>query len=204
MLKTDIPNILAHPLENNILEWRFAIFDLPEPYSGGVYHGKIVFPSEYPLKPPSVQMLTPSGRFQTNTRICMSMTDFHPETWNPSWRVETLLLGLVSFMLDAADPATAGGLNESFPLRQHHALQSFSLNSQDRIFRKLFPELCDESKFVSSRGFYFRISVPPLSSSSMPVSASPSTYPVKYCEIALLLLVLLIAVAAGRALASKH
>jgi ubiquitin-conjugating enzyme E2 J2 len=53
------------------------------PYEGGFYHGKLKFPPEYPLKPPSILMLTPSGRFKPNTRLCLSMSDFHPETWNP-------------------------------------------------------------------------------------------------------------------------
>lgn len=53
------------------------------PYEGGYYHGKLKFPPEYPLKPPSILMLTPSGRFKPNTRLCLSMSDFHPETWNP-------------------------------------------------------------------------------------------------------------------------
>ena len=28
-------------------------------------------------------MITPNGRFAVNTRLCVSMSDFHPETWNP-------------------------------------------------------------------------------------------------------------------------
>ena len=40
----------------------------------------------------------PSGRFETNTRICLSMSDFHAEMWNPGWNVETILIGLLSFM----------------------------------------------------------------------------------------------------------
>ena len=35
---------------------------------GGYYHGKLVFPREFPFKPPSIYMLTPSGRFNVNTR----------------------------------------------------------------------------------------------------------------------------------------
>lgn len=31
------------------------------PYEGGYYHGKIIFPPQYPFKPPSILMLTPSG-----------------------------------------------------------------------------------------------------------------------------------------------
>ena len=29
------------------------------PYEDGQYHGKLVFPSEYPYKPPAIMMLTP-------------------------------------------------------------------------------------------------------------------------------------------------
>lgn len=39
------------------------------------------------------------GRFQTNTRLCFSFSDFHPKEWNPSWQVSTILVGLLSFMV---------------------------------------------------------------------------------------------------------
>ena len=39
------------------------------------------------------------GRFQPDTRLCLSMSDFHPSTWNPSWSVATILTGLLSFMV---------------------------------------------------------------------------------------------------------
>ena len=81
------PKIVVAPNESNILEIHYVIDveanehteDLP--YVGGVYHGKLIFPSAYPFKPPGVIMLTPSGRFQPNRRLCLSMSDFHPETW---------------------------------------------------------------------------------------------------------------------------
>lgn len=76
------PKISVMPLETNILEMHYVIEgSAGTPYEGGVYHGKLVFPKEYPLKPPSVMMLTPSGRFQAGRRLCLSMSDFHPETW---------------------------------------------------------------------------------------------------------------------------
>ena len=34
----------------------------------------------------------------TGTRLCLSMSDFHPETWNPGWSVATVAKGLLSFM----------------------------------------------------------------------------------------------------------
>jgi ubiquitin-conjugating enzyme E2 J2 len=88
------PKITVMPLEENILEMHYVIEGSKDtPYDGGIYHGKLVFPKDYPLKPPSVLMLTPSGRFQPNRRLCLSMSDFHPETWNPVWSVETILTG---------------------------------------------------------------------------------------------------------------
>ena len=84
----DQPKITVAPNESNILEMHYVIEGSPDtPYDGGIYHGKLIFPREYPLKPPSVMMLTPSGRFEPNRRLCLSMSDFHPETWNPVWSV---------------------------------------------------------------------------------------------------------------------
>lgn len=69
------------------------------PYEGGFYHGKLVFPREFPFKPPSIYMITPNGRFKTNKKLCLSISDFHPDTWNPAWSVSTILTGLLSFMV---------------------------------------------------------------------------------------------------------
>ncbi len=68
-------------------------------YLGGYYHGKLIFPRDYPFKPPRIMMITPNGRFKTNTRLCLSISDFHPDTWNPAWSVATILTGLLSFMV---------------------------------------------------------------------------------------------------------
>ncbi|OLY78774.1 Ubiquitin-conjugating enzyme E2 6 [Smittium mucronatum] len=57
------PYIIAKPLESNILEWHFCLYG-PQGtvYEYGEYHGKLRFPSDYPFKPPSIQMFTPSGK----------------------------------------------------------------------------------------------------------------------------------------------
>ena len=46
-------------------------------FDNGLYHGRLLIPSEYPLKPPSIYFLTPNGRFATDTKICLSISDFH-------------------------------------------------------------------------------------------------------------------------------
>ena len=65
---------------------------------GGVYHGRIILPPEYPFKPPSFIMISPSGRFETGVKICLSMSSHHPEHWQPSWSVRVALVALIAFL----------------------------------------------------------------------------------------------------------
>ncbi|KAI5065091.1 hypothetical protein GOP47_0019786 [Adiantum capillus-veneris] len=90
---------MSLPLEDNIFEWQFAIRGpLDSEFEGGIYHGRIQLPPEYPFKPPSFMLLTPNGRFETQTKICLSISQFHPEHWQPSWSVRTALVALIAFM----------------------------------------------------------------------------------------------------------
>ncbi|KAJ8397624.1 hypothetical protein AAFF_G00436230 [Aldrovandia affinis] len=76
----------AQPLEDNLFEWHFSVRGPPDSdFDGGVYHGRIVLPPEYPMKPPSIILLTPNGRFEVGKKICLSISGHHPETWQPSW-----------------------------------------------------------------------------------------------------------------------
>lgn len=89
----------AEPLPSNILEWHYVIRG-PEDslYAGGFYHGNsvsfigkfffrhslciiigcLLFSKDFPFKPPSIYIYTPNGRFKTNKRLCLSISDFHP------------------------------------------------------------------------------------------------------------------------------
>lgn len=89
----------AAPLEDNMLEWHFTIKG-PDgtDFEGGIYHGRITLPPEYPMKPPSIIMLTPNGRFEVGKKICLSISAYHPETWQPSWSIRTALMALIGFM----------------------------------------------------------------------------------------------------------
>ena len=74
------PKVTVATDESNILEVHYVIEGSEKtPYAGGIYHGKLIFPKDYPLKPPSVIMITKNGRFHPNRRLCLSMSDFHPE-----------------------------------------------------------------------------------------------------------------------------
>ncbi|PKS12349.1 hypothetical protein jhhlp_001649 [Lomentospora prolificans] len=122
------PYITAHPSESNILEWHYIITG-PEdtPYHGGQYWGTLLFPPEYPFKPPAIRMHTPSGRFQPSTRLCLSISDFHPKSFNPAWEVSTILIGLLSFM--TSEEMTTGSISGTEAERKALAARSRWWNS---------------------------------------------------------------------------
>jgi len=143
LLKEPVPHVRAFPDPSNILEWHYVITGPDDtPFKGGVYHGKLKFPSEYPMKPPSIVMLTPNGRFKPNTRLCLSMSDYHPETWNPLWSVGSILTGLLSFMLE--DKITAGSIQTTETQKRIFARESMEFNKKDAMFIKLFADFIQE------------------------------------------------------------
>ncbi|CAJ1077508.1 ubiquitin-conjugating enzyme E2 J1 [Xyrichtys novacula] len=50
------------------------------------------------MKPPSIILLTPNGRFEVGKKICLSISGHHPETWQPSWSIRTALIAIIGFM----------------------------------------------------------------------------------------------------------
>lgn len=141
LLKEPTDEFVALPNPENILEWHFLI-DGPEgtPYQGGTYHGKLKFPDQYPHKPPSIMMVTPSGRFIPETRLCLSYSDFHPETWNPMWNVSTILTGLISFM--TSNEESVGTVVTSDSVKRVYAKASMEFNLKNATFRKFFESRC--------------------------------------------------------------
>lgn len=146
------PYVSAKPNDENILEWHYVITGPPyTPFEEGQYHGILRFPSEYPFKPPSISMITPNGRFACNTRLCLSMSDYHPDTWNPAWSVATILTGLLSFM--TGDESTTGSITTSDNVKKRLARSSKEWNNaENQRFTKQFPDLVAQNKVdVSAR-----------------------------------------------------
>ncbi|XP_025082842.1 ubiquitin-conjugating enzyme E2 J2-like [Pomacea canaliculata] len=143
IIRDPVPYVQAVPLPSNILEWHYVVTG-PEntPYEGGIYHGKLVFPREFPFKPPSIYMITPNGRFKCNTRLCLSISDFHPDTWNPAWSVSTILTGLLSFMLEKSP--TLGSIETSTYTKRQLAAQSGQFNLNNKLFCELFSEVAED------------------------------------------------------------
>ncbi|CAK7224057.1 hypothetical protein SCUCBS95973_005391 [Sporothrix curviconia] len=117
-------DLAAAPLETDLFEWHFTLRGPPNSaYADGIYHGRIVLPPTYPLRPPSFRFVTPSGRFEANREICLSISGHHEETWQPAWGLRTALVALRSFM--ETDPkGQVGGLDASDAVRRRLAAES--------------------------------------------------------------------------------
>ncbi|KIW33207.1 uncharacterized protein PV07_00076 [Cladophialophora immunda] len=121
------PAFFAGPVsEADLHEWHFTLLGppSPSPYAGGMYHGRITLPATYPLKPPNFRFLTPSGRFEVNREICLSISGFHEETWMPAWGVRTALTALRTFMAEKGSAGQVGGLEAPADVRKRLAKES--------------------------------------------------------------------------------
>ncbi|SCV69214.1 BQ2448_2234 [Microbotryum intermedium] len=129
MQKSPPPFVWARPNESNVLEWHYILRGPSDsPYFG----------QDYPFAPPTIKMMTPSGRFAPSQAICTSMSSFHPSTWNPAWSVNTILVGLLSFML--GDEITTGSVRTTDAEKQALAKASHAWNVQQPRFKTHFPE----------------------------------------------------------------
>ncbi|KAL1649154.1 hypothetical protein SLS58_001728 [Diplodia intermedia] len=119
------PDYHAEPLEDNLFEWHFTLRGppAPSPYAGGLYHGRIILPAQYPLRPPSFRFVTPTGRFEVNREICLSISGHHEESWQPAWGIRTALVAIRSFM-DTDAKGQVGGIDSTDATRRAMARES--------------------------------------------------------------------------------
>ena len=125
--KNPSPYFTAAPItDSNLHDWHFTLTGPPPPtpYAGGLYHGRITFPPTYPLRPPSFRFLTPSGRFEVNREICLSISGHHEETWQPAWGVRTALLAIRSEIFGGESKGQVGGMEGSEETRREFARES--------------------------------------------------------------------------------
>ncbi|GAB1220838.1 hypothetical protein ENUP19_0060G0014 [Entamoeba nuttalli] len=123
-LKSPPSDMTIYLIESSVHECHFSFKGQSETdFAEGIYHGKFVFPYDYPKNPPEVYFFTPNGRFAINTKICLSITSFHPETWTPVWSISSMLEAIRAFMLTPAAGAV-GGLETCSDIKKEFAIKS--------------------------------------------------------------------------------
>ena len=111
--------------QENPLEWHFTMKGgKGTDYSEGIYHGRIVFPENYPNScPPKIFFLNQSGRFEIGVQQCIWLkTHDNNDKWDPDHHICSLLMGLYSFF-ESSENHT-GRINSNSQTRQRLAKES--------------------------------------------------------------------------------
>ena len=102
-IQNDPPaNCTAGPVsEDDLFTWSAMIFGPADsPFTGGVFHLSIRFPSEYPFKPPIITFKTKIYHPNINAAggICL---DILKQQWSPALSISKVLLSILSLLTDA-------------------------------------------------------------------------------------------------------
>ena len=121
MVENHSEDLFAYPLENNPLNWHFSIKGPKNTeFEGGFYHGILDLQNNYPENQPVIQFVTPNGRFQVNTALCLYT--LNNKKWQTEWTLINLLEALINYM--PIQESHTGSISESKEKRVEYAKNS--------------------------------------------------------------------------------
>jgi len=112
MMNEPPANISAAPInDNDLYKWQAIIFGPANSiYAGGVFKLLIIFPPDYPFRPPKIEFLTKIYHCNiVNKFICL---DILKTQWSPALTIDKVLISIMSLLLDP---------NEKDPLNREAA-----------------------------------------------------------------------------------
>ncbi|BFG38114.1 hypothetical protein CerSpe_243880 [Prunus speciosa] len=126
-------------------EWQFGIRGARgTEFEGGIYHGRLMFPEEYPYQAPSFMFLTENGRFKTRTKI--------RSKWQSSWRVRDGLLALIGEM--GTDPDDELGSikcskeeRRDLAMKSREAAPKYGTSERQKLIDEIHQYLLGEETF---------------------------------------------------------
>jgi len=106
--------------ENDIFKWEVLIIGPSDTlYEGGFFKCHLIFPKEYPLRPPKLKVITDiwHPNIEKNGDVCISILhepgddrygyEKASERWLPVHTVETILVSVISMLADPNDESPA-------------------------------------------------------------------------------------------------
>ena len=100
LIKDPPPNCSAKPCGDNLFHWAAQIYGPSDtPYEGGIFNLDILFPSEYPFKPPKINFTNKVYHPNINEvgSICL---DILKDNWSPALTLEQILISICSLLND--------------------------------------------------------------------------------------------------------
>lgn len=169
------PGIFVAADESNVtLVHALVIGPSDTPYENGFFYFIIGFPSDYPIKPPKVKLMTTGGskvRFNPNLykegKVCLSILGtWSGPAWSPAHSLTSVLLSIQSLLNDKPyhnEPgydtmeATPGDVERYNEVVRHETLRVAVLGMLDNDFGiNIPPSLVDimQKHFLQSYEFY--------------------------------------------------
>ena len=101
LLKDPLSNCSANPIsDDDLFEWSAKIHGPSQtPYENGIFHLIMIFPQDYPFKPPKVTFITKIYHPNINSSggICL---DILKDAWSPALTISKILLSVCSLLAD--------------------------------------------------------------------------------------------------------
>ena len=121
--KTPDEFFYVQPVGTDMFKWHFTLRGMPgSAYEGGLYHGYFDIPNDYPFSPPNIFFMNESGRYQPNTKICLTITTYHKEEWSPAWTIRSMTQAVSSHFV--VDDSGIGSITKSAAERKKIAVSS--------------------------------------------------------------------------------
>jgi ubiquitin-protein ligase len=122
--------------ESNIMDWYILYSNIDdERFKDGQYILHIKLHEGYPFKAPEFKWLTPNGRFEIATKICYNISTYHEAEWNPLWRMRTIIIGILSMLLDNNTNGIGHIMNTNLEKFKKYASESKEYNKS--VIQKL-------------------------------------------------------------------
>ena len=117
---------------NDLFNWDATIIGPTEtPYEGGIFYLKMLFPADYPFKPPKITFNTKiyHPNINSNGDICL---DILKDQWSPALNVSKILLSICSLL---ADPNPNDPLSPEIAALYKFNNEKFIENARDFTLR---------------------------------------------------------------------
>ena len=94
-------NCSAHRVDDDIFHFQATIMGPPgTPYAGGVFFLDVIYPIDYPFKPPKIKFTSKIYHCNINSENGAISLDILTDQWSPSLSISSLLLSISSLLSD--------------------------------------------------------------------------------------------------------
>ena len=74
------------------------------------------------MSPPNIYFLNENGRFEVNTKVCLTITSYHKEEWTPAWTLSSMMAAVAAYFV--VNDGGIGSISKPPDVRKKLAVKS--------------------------------------------------------------------------------